>query len=79
MDTDSGRIYPPDEFEQRRTAAELRQELDEHQAHFVSQLQAGRIVPVSEEVASLVLEGKASKERKAKRKAARDARRRNRG
>lgn len=79
MDTQSGRVYEPDEYEQRMTARELRAELDEHQAEFEQAVEAGRIVPVSEQVARQQQTGQRVEERRRKRKAAKAARRKNRG
>jgi hypothetical protein len=78
MDTQSGRIYGPDEYDQRREAMELRRDLDEHQAEFEAAVRAGQIVPVSEQVARQQRTGQRVEERRRKRKAAKAARRKNR-
>jgi hypothetical protein len=78
MNTDTARIYEPDEFNARNRAARRRENLDAHQAEFEAAMEAGKIVPVSEEVVRIVKAGKAEAARKAKRKAARAARKKNR-
>lgn len=78
MNTDTARIYEPDEFAQRKAAMDTREQLDAHQAEFEQAMRAGKIVPVSDHVASIVKQGKASAERKARRKAVRAARKKNR-
>lgn len=47
MNTDTGRIYEPDEYARRRLATEHRERLDDHQAEFEAAQAAGKIVPVS--------------------------------
>jgi hypothetical protein len=79
MDTQSGRIYEPDEYAQRLLSMELRQELDDHQAEFEQAVQAGQIVPVGEQVARQQQTGQRVQNRRERRKAAKAARRKNRG
>lgn len=74
MDTQTGRIYEPQEYSDRK----LRRIADAHQAEFERQEAAGRIVEVSPEVARLVQAGQRVDKRRLKRKAARASRRRNR-
>lgn len=52
MDTETGRIYPPDEMDERLRAKELHVMLDEHQAEFEKRFDKGMIVEVSDEVAA---------------------------
>ncbi len=78
MDTTSGRIYPPDEFQERLTAKEKQVALDEHQAEFERRFAEGGIVPVSDRVALQQLRGQEAEARRARRKAEKAARKRNR-
>lgn len=78
MNTDTGRIYPPEELRERFVAMEKQEALDDHQAEFERAYHANKIVPVSEDVAHTVRTGQRVKERRAKRKAAKAARKRNR-
>lgn len=74
MDTESGRVYPPQEFDDRRK----RQILDEHQAEFERRFSEGKIVEISNQVAVQQLRGQEHEIRKARRKAQKQARKRNR-
>lgn len=68
MNTDTGRIYDPEQYERLRRAADpeqveaLRAELREFAAQELRDFRAGKVVPVSEHVANLMREGKASAE-----------------
>ncbi len=75
MDTESGRIYPPQEYADRKE----RRIADRHQAEFEAQEAAGKIVPVSDHVAELMVAAQAAATaRKTHRKAQKAARKRNR-
>lgn len=74
MDTTSGRIYLPDEYQARKDGRVD----DEHQAEFRARLAEGRIVEVSDRVAVQQLAGQEAEARRARRKAAKLARKRNR-
>lgn len=78
MDTESGRIYPPEEMAKRIKAQGLREAFDDHQAEFERRLAEGRIVEVSEKVAEQQLAGQQAMNRAARRKAAKAARKKNR-
>lgn len=78
MDVESGRIYPPDEYAERLSAKDVRRRLDEHQEQFEARLAQGQIVEVSDQVALQQLAGQEALARKARRKAAKTARKRNR-
>lgn len=74
MDTETGRVYLPDEFE-ARTNKEI---LDEHQAEFEKRFAEGKIVQISDRVALQQLHGQEHQARKARRKAEKQARKKNR-
>jgi hypothetical protein len=57
VNTETGRIYPPDEHAARLGAMAARERLDEHQGEFERAARAGQIVPVSEKVARQQLAG----------------------
>lgn len=79
MNTDTGRIYQPDEMAERLSARAMRRGLDTHQAEFEQELDAGRIVPVSDAVAHTMKLGQRERERRdRRRKSAKAARKRNR-
>lgn len=84
MDARTGRIYGPEEMEQRMKEMELRWQdpettlADDNQAVFEAAMRGGYIVPVSEQVARQQLTGQRVEERRRKRKAAKAARRANR-
>lgn len=74
MNTDTGRVYLPEEYE-KRTKREV---LDEHQAEFEEAQRLGKIVEVSERVALQQLAGQEAEARRARRKAQKAARKQNR-
>ena len=78
MDTESGRIYDPQEMQQRLAAKDRREAIDDHQAEFEARLAEAKIVEVSDQVAVQQLAGQELLARKARRRAAKLARRRNR-
>ena len=85
MNTETGRLYPADEYAERSARAERREreraraKVDEHQAEFEAALAEGKIVPVSDAVAQQVRLGQRELERRSRRrKAAKAARKRNR-
>lgn len=78
MNTDTGRIYDPDEYQARNRAARRREKIDAHQAEFEAAQAAGKIVPISETVARHVKTGQRVEDRRRQRKAAKAARKKNR-
>lgn len=74
MNTETGRVYLEEEFDDRKH----RRILDEHQAEFEKAFTEGKIVPVSDRVAVQQLLGQEYEIRKARRKAQKQARKRNR-
>lgn len=74
MDTESGRVYLPREFEDRKE----HRILDEHQAEFERRFSEGKIVEVSNRVAVQQLRGQEAEMRKVRRKAQKRARKQNR-
>lgn len=81
MNTDTGRIYAPDEFERLSSASRKagnREQLKREEREFADAMDAGKIVPVSDTVARHVQTGQRVDERRRRRKAAKAARRANR-
>lgn len=79
MDTQSGRIYSPEEYAERLSAREARRRYDDHQAEFEKRLAECGIVEVSERVAQQQIAGQiAIEKRLARRKASKAARKKNR-
>jgi hypothetical protein len=80
VNTETGRIYPPDEYDERLSAQFHSIALDDHQADFERARAEGKIAEVSAAVAQKVQLGERELERRARRrKAAKQARKGNRG
>lgn len=82
MNTETGRIYTPDEMRERLSAREMRRDherrIEKSQAEFEQAYDAGKIVPVSGLVAQQVTLGQRELKRRQKRRAVKDARKKNR-
>jgi hypothetical protein len=79
VNTETGRIYAPDEYDERLTALFHSTKLDDHQADFERAHAEGKLVEVSAAVVQKVQLGERELDRRARRrKAAKQARKRNR-